>query len=179
MNEEIIKNESDIAEVKHENRKKDSPRIVLLREILAGILWVFLFIKIFIYDIDNLIIEQIDPDFVFILKYKFFIILGICAIFWISLGNKNFAKLLSVIIFFPFILLFWRIPKLFWKSKSWIGVFASIGIVLTFFNSIKVNFFVFTILAFSIVFISSSSNTFLLTTSTILLFIYLFNLSLY
>ncbi|MCH7828057.1 MAG: hypothetical protein IIC75_08830 [Bacteroidetes bacterium] len=154
-------------------KKKDSLTIVILREIIACVIWLYLFIKIFVYDIDLYFLNLVAPELIKILNYKFFIYIGLIALTWLILGNKRFSKLVAVIVFFPVIFLFWRIPKLFWKSKSWIGVFASIGILFTFFSSLKLNFMIFALVSISILLITISSNSTLLFISMLGLFIYL------
>jgi len=170
---EVDKNKVEIQQISTMQKPKESSKIIIGREIIAGIIWIFLIIKIFIYDIDVYMLSLINPKFVSILNYKFFILITIFAIIWAILGNKKFLTLISVIIFYPFIFLFWRIPSLFWKSKSWIGVFTTIGVLLTFFNSFKFNFFVFIFIAFSILFISSSTNIYFLIPSMIVLIVFL------
>jgi len=114
---EIDKVNNEIIKATPKLRFKDSSRVVITREIIAAILWLFLIIKVFIFDIDSYIISLINPKFVSILNYKFFILIALIAIVWGILGNKKFLKLISVIIFYPFIFLFWRVPVIFWKSK--------------------------------------------------------------
>lgn len=155
------------------DKKKDSTFVVSVREIIGGLFWVYLIIKIFIYDIDIFFLNKINPHWTFLLNYKFFILLGLLIIVWLIIGNKEFYKLLATIIFFPIIFLLWRIPKLFWKSKSWIGVFSSLGIIITFFNSIKVNLITFALVSTSVLFISVSNNQALLVISISILFLYL------
>lgn len=174
MSDKIIENGSNITNVISEKKPKESKWVVGLREILGGLLWLYLIIKILVYDIDVFILNTINPSWTAILNYKFFIIIGLILVLWIILGNKKFSKLIATLLFFPLIFLFWRIPKMFWKSKSWVGVFASIGIVFTFISSIKINFIIFALLCFSILVISISNSQFLLISAMGSLFLYLF-----
>lgn len=173
MSEEVIKDKSDIVESNSKPNKKDSPSLVIFREILGGLFWIFLFTKIFIYDIDLFVVGQINPSWLFIFDYKFFILIGLVCFIWVSIGTNNFSKLISVILFFPFIFIFWRIPKIFWKSKSWIGVFASFGILFSFFSSAKINFTTFVFVALSTLLIFTNNNDVLLIVSMAIMFAYL------
>lgn len=147
---------------------------MIFREIIGGLFWIFLFIKIFIYDIDLFIVGQINPNWLFLFSYKFFILIGVICLIWVIISTNHFTKLISVIIFFPFIFIFWRIPKLFWKSKSWIGVFASFGILFSFFNSAKIYFTTFVLVSLSTLLIFVTENTILLIVAMSILFAYLF-----
>lgn len=173
MDEEIQKSNVVITEVGPQKKPKEAKWIVVAREIVGALFWLFLIIKIFFYDIDSLVLTSIDPQFNVILRYKFFIFIGVTALLWLILGNKRFAKLFFTILFFPWILLFWRVPRIFWKSKSWIGVFSSIGIAFTFFSSLKTNFVIFTILSLSILAIAVSDSQLLLIVAIVFLFFYL------
>lgn len=168
MSEEIIIQEADKKE-----KKKDSKFKVYFRESIGFLFWAYLFIKILVFDIDVFIINEYVPFLKWIIDYKFFILIAVIAIYWLVVGNKEFAKTISVILFYPLILIFWRIPVIFFKRKSWIGVFASIGITTSIFKNIKINFIVFTAVSISLLFIIISSSAFLLYLSSFILLCYL------
>lgn len=168
MSEEIINPEATKKE-----KKKDSTFKIYFRESLGFLFWTYLFIKIFVFDIDILVVSKLLPSLKWILDYKFFAIIGVIAIYWVIAGNKEILKTISVIIFYPFIIVFWRIPVIFFKKKSWIGVFASIGITTSIFRNIKINFLLFTAVSISLLLIYISLSTFLLYLSSIILLFYL------
>ena len=174
MSDEIIKGNADPMESNPKPKKKDPPSLVIFREIVGGLFWIFLFVKIFIYDIDLFVVGKINPNWLFFLNYKFFILIGILCLIWVIIGTNNFIKLISVILFFPFILVFWRIPKIFWKSKSWIGVFASFGFLFSFFNSAKIYFITFVLVSLSTLLIFISTNNIVLILAMSILFAHLF-----
>ncbi len=174
MKKDIVNTNSESVQKDVGKSQKESSILVISRELIAGFIWLFLFVKLFIYDIDVFLLSQINPSWVVILDYRFFILLGVISVTWLIIGNKHFFKLISVIAFFPFILVLWRIPKLFWKSKSWIGVFASLGIIITIFKSIKINFILFSFVAIAIFIISTTTIDFLLVFSMVVLTLYLF-----
>lgn len=168
MSEEIIIQESNKS-----GNKKDSRCKVYFRELLGLFFWVYLFIKIFVFDLDVFIVNNYIPTLKWIIDYKFFILIAAVAIYWIVIGNKEFAKTIAVILFYPFIFIFWRTPVILFKSKSWIGVFSSIGIITTIFRNIKSNFILFTIVSIAILLIVISSSPYLLYISSFILLCYL------
>jgi hypothetical protein len=166
MNEEIATQEIKA-------KTKDSPFKVYLRESLGFLFWAYILIKIFVLDIDLFIVNKYVPYLHWIIDYKFFILISGISICWLIIGKKEFAKVISVIVSYPLILVFWRIPVIFYKRKSWIGVFALIGITTSIFKNIKVNFLLFTIVSLSILLILVSSSPILLYLSIIILLAYL------
>lgn len=94
-----------------------------LREFFAVSLWLFLFTKIFIYDVDLLLISRVH-SLQSIYPYKFFLIMAGLATAWLILGGKYARKILLYIGLYPFIVLFWRVPKLLFKNWATLLLFA-------------------------------------------------------
>lgn len=152
---------------------KGSKQGKIIKEVLALIIWIYLFIKIFIFEIDIYIIQKYFPSFSWLFKYKFFIFIALLAILWMILRNKRFFGFILFTIVYPFFLLFWRIPKLLFKTKNWVGIFAALGILVSFFNSLKLNFMIFTLLSVSGLLIIISNAKFTLIPSIIVFFLFL------
>lgn len=110
----------------------------IIREIIAIILWCYIFIKIFFFDFDNYLINKYFPNLQIILQLKFFVLLGSITIFWIFLKNKVFFQSIFYIITYPLYFVFWRIGKLFYKN--WVSAFAFMGLLIVYFKSIRINF---------------------------------------
>jgi len=94
-----------------------------VRETVAIAVWLVIFIKIFVYDVDLLLVNRI-PWLQRIYPYKFFLIIGLIAILWVSLGTKRFLKTIGYIAVYPLVLLLWRIPKVFVKNWALVLMFA-------------------------------------------------------
>lgn len=112
MIEEIITQEANKKE-----KKKDSRFKVYFRESIGFLFWTYLLIKILVFDIDVFIINEYVPFLKWMISYKFFILIAVITIYWLVFGNKELAKTISVILFYPFILIIWRIPVIFFKRK--------------------------------------------------------------
>ncbi len=61
----------------------------LFREFLAILIWGYAIIKLFVFDLDVFLIEKFSPNYIWILQYKFFILIGIAAIVWLVTKNKQ------------------------------------------------------------------------------------------
>lgn len=116
-----------------------------LENAIAILFWLYILIKLFVYDIDSFLINTYFPTTRWLIEYKFFILLFIMISFWFF-TKKNYAvQLAFFIVFFPFILLFWKIPYMIYQTKSWTIAIAFVNTIISFFSSFKYNFFIFSI----------------------------------
>lgn len=109
-------------------------------EIAAPLLWLYVIVKLFIFDIDRYVIAHIASQYIWLLNFKLFIALGIVAICWLTFGNANTLVWFLYILFYPLILIFWKIPKFIFKQKSWTLAFAALNSLISFGRSFKFNF---------------------------------------
>lgn len=144
---------------------------VLLREAFAFALWAYLVVKIFVFDFDVYFVETYLPSVSWLVRFKFFLFLVLTAIYWLSVGDKNFLKSLGFILAYPFIVLFWRMPKLF--VGNWFAVLAGVGFGVSFFKSFKRNFLIFTVIALSTVLVIFTEDPLLLASAIVALSLFL------
>jgi hypothetical protein len=147
---------------------------VFLREIFAILFWCYGLTEIFVFNIDTLVIEKIAPSYTGLLNFKLFIFLVIVATFWLFFGNKTTSTWFFYTLFYPIILIFWKIPSYVFKQKSWTLAFALINSIISFFKSAKFNFISASFFFASFVVIFISSNKYLLSISVIFLSIITF-----
>lgn len=118
----------------------------------------YLITKIFIFDFDNYLFHKYAPEYEWILSYKLIFILVFIAIVWL-VTKKNWVFFwLFYVIASPLILLFFRIPWIFFKSKNLVGAFALIGLVLSFFKRMKFNFIATSLTLLAFLIIAKTSN---------------------
>jgi len=133
-----------------------------LIEFIAIFFWVYLFIKLLICDFDVILMSLFLPKYLWILHYKFFIIIGFFALILIFCRNKVIIEKLLYILFYPVILIIWKIPRKLFLTKSWIAMFAFIGGVLNFVKSFKFNFISFAFLSISSILTIKLNNPYIL-----------------
>ncbi len=146
-----------------------------LLEAFALLVWLYLIVKIFVFDFDNYLIQKYFPSLFWVIQFKFFVIISTLSISWLLLRTKGLFKIIGFTVIYPFFLIFWRIPRILFKSKSWVGIFALIEILISFFKSFKLNFIIFTAVAISCLFILTSTTKYFLIPSMVILFAYLIN----
>lgn len=94
-----------------------------IREAFAFSLWLLILMKVFVYDIDLLLVSRV-PWLQRFYPYKFFLIVAAIAVLWLILGGKYARKVILYIAVYPFVLLLWRIPKLLFKNWATLLIFA-------------------------------------------------------
>ena len=72
-----------------------------IRHFLALFIWSYIIIKVFIYDIDILIIEKLAPDYRWIINYKFVILISILAVLFALTKNKKIIRICQKLAIFP------------------------------------------------------------------------------
>jgi hypothetical protein len=142
-----------------------------LRELVAISVWLFAFIKLFIVDIDVILVDHFIPQFRRLLPYRFFVLTSLIAISWLVLGNRRFRIFGAYILLYPLVLIFWRLPKLFVKNWATILVFAPAiqSTIWTF----KWRFVAGSLTMLAGLGILLSSNRYVVTISMVILFAYL------
>ena len=149
------------------------------RESLAILFWVYLVVKVFVYDLDIYIVNNLLPNYKWLLNYKFFIIIGLFAVFIVFMDRRKAFIWCFYIIFYPAIILFWKVPYLVYKHISWILVIEVINFAIGFFKSFRFNFATHTIflIALTAIYIFSDLRImwiFILTILCLLLIIYIY-----
>jgi hypothetical protein len=141
-----------------------------VREIFAITFWIYVGIKLFVFDLDVYLAAKFLPQYLWLLDLKFFILIGFMAIAWLFTKNKDIGLWLAFTVFYPAILIFWRIPVFLYKQESWILTFALINAIISFSRSIRFIFIGSSVFLVSVATIlTSSSNPLLwLATGTIL-----------
>lgn len=113
-------------------KNKKLPRVL---DILFSIIWLYLLLKIFVFDPDRKLLEIISPELIWLLNYRWiFFVLG-CALFWKLLGSKNFTNLVLLFAFYPFLWLCIRFSRFLLKRWSHLLFFSPI--IFSFINHFR------------------------------------------
>jgi hypothetical protein len=154
--------------------KKNNKINKIIRELISLFFWLYIVIKIFIFDFDLFFIQRISPQFDWLLTYKFFVFLGILVIIFVFTKNKQIIIWTLFILFYPLILFFWKIPVYIFKTKSWNLLFSIIDSITSFFKSPKKRIIKTALFLISAGFILSSSIKIILRISILSLLIICF-----
>ncbi|WP_144559638.1 hypothetical protein [Shouchella miscanthi] len=147
------------------------PKINFAIKILAVIIWMFVMIKLLIFDIDVYIFNKFFPEFISLLNYKFMITISTVALILMIFRKKIIVLWSLYITLYPFILFFWKIPYFIFKQRSWIFAIACLNSVIAFFVSIKQMVFSSAIFLIAMIVMFKSTNSISITVAIITIFI--------
>ena len=85
-----------------------------LREIVALAIWLLIITKLFVYDVDLLLVQRVGWLRRFY-PYKFFFIIAVVAAVWLVLGGKYARRIILFVAAYPFVLL-WRLLFKNWAT---------------------------------------------------------------
>jgi hypothetical protein len=127
-----------------EEKKKKEEKIAKNNKIwwhrvnkIAAVFWVFLLIKLFVFDFDVYLVSLINPDYLWILDHKLWMLAAIVLVFMVALRSVSPLFALVVIYLYPLIFLFWQFPKFIWKQHNWLLGFAVLNTGVNFSRSFR------------------------------------------
>ena len=121
----------------------------LIKEVIAISFWAYAICKIFIFDVDVVLINYINPRYIWIAEYKFLIILGLLSTALLITKNKYLLAWSAYVLFYPIILLCWKLPRVAFRKGDWLFLFALVIAAISAFKSFKYKFVAFTIFSLS------------------------------
>ena len=150
-----------------ENMKCKDYIFRLFRECFAIIVWIYFLGKIAIFDFESFVIHKYFPNLEQVLYYRFFILVAIGFILWISLGKKKFYRFSLYVIVYPIVILVWKIPKNLFSHWSVSLLFAPT--IFEFVTKFRAYLIINTLVVLSAIFILTSNNKILLSISMLIL----------
>jgi hypothetical protein len=109
------------------------------REALAMLFWVYVILKLFVYDFDAYLVTEYFPEEVWLLKFRLVILIGVIAVALLIFGKNRVGAWSLYIIAYPLIITFWKLPYFIYNRESWTLAFAIINSVLSFYRSLRYN----------------------------------------
>lgn len=109
----------------------------LLLDLIATLFWTYVILKVFFLDVDREIVDGLFPGHDWIIDLRFLAFLGIAALSVLMVGPRKTLLGGSYVLLFPFIVVCWKLPKLLYKSKSWVSLFAVIHIVASILANVR------------------------------------------
>lgn len=141
----------------------------MIYHILGLTIWLFILTKLFIFDIDTYLLNSYAPGVSWLISYKLILFLSLIIVSWLLLGNSEFGKAFSFILFYPVILLFWSIPFSLIKRRRWFLVFTYLSGFISTITNFKKNLILVALFLISSAFILNSNNEFASYTSAVVL----------
>lgn len=131
-------------------------------------LWLYVFAKVFIADFDRWVLDRVAPQWMWLVDFRAFVFMTLAALVLLLFRRKNAWWMVYVVVW-PLVVLFWKIPRFYYKRRDWLLLLGSMHIVWTFFRSLRFGFAGFTVVILSILGILLSDSPYLLGAAAIAL----------
>ena len=140
----LVLREGEPSEPKKEptSDKEDSSRRLRrhlrILDVLGVVFWLYVVLKLFVYDVDRELLTALGAEG--LANYRFFFFLAILVLI-VALTKRKGVALLYVgyVLFFPFVILLWKLPRLIYKTRSWLVALAAVNVVTAVFRDFKFN----------------------------------------
>jgi len=87
-------------------------------DILGGLMWAFVITKLFVTDIDRIILGSVAPDAMWVLDLRWMFGLAILALVLMLFKVRTLAFAVAYVVFFPAVILLWKVPKFLVLRRS-------------------------------------------------------------
>jgi hypothetical protein len=155
-------------QIDKETKKKRRRTIRRRLDAIGFLTWTYIFLKLFIVDVDRKALEAISKDAGKLIDYRAFAYLAILIIIVIWL-KKSWIYLLYVS-FFPLIFIAWRVPNAIARRKSWLLVVGVVHVMSTIVTSLRFNIVTKGLAVFALVGATIPHNPFVVVPSSTYLF---------
>ena len=97
--------------------KARNRRVERVLDALGFLLWTYLFVKVFVFDIDRWALHAINPALESLADYRI-VVYALLLVVAIALTRRRWWRLLYVL-FFPLVVVFWKTPRFLYRRRSW------------------------------------------------------------
>jgi hypothetical protein len=106
-------------------------RVIRLLDIVSSIYWLAVLIKLFVADVDRLVVGLLAPEATWILDFRWAIALTLLALILVMFRRGAIALSFAYVAAFPLVVIFWKVPRFFFKRQSPMLVAVAVTIVAT------------------------------------------------
>lgn len=144
----------------------------ILTDLIATTIWIYVLLKMLVFDVDLYVVSKYFPALHWLVDLKSIIFLSFISIIGLFLWRWDTLFVIAYIVFFPLIVLFWKIPMLFVKLKfykSWVFWIILFNSVVVFIKNLRYYIWSISLGIVSLVLVYLSGNLFLIIPSAICL----------
>lgn len=134
----------------------------IVADFVAAIGWVYAICKVFVGDVDRWVVENVSPSLIWIVDFRFFIVLTAVTVLALVLRRWTAALWFAYFMFWPLIFVFFKVPRFFYKRRSWTLVIGAFQLIWASARSVRFSIFLFSATAFSLLVLAIGRGTWLL-----------------
>jgi hypothetical protein len=137
---------------------------------IAALIWLYILVKIFLFDIDAYLLATYAPQYSWILGFKWLGFLCIAALCGLLAKREVLLRRGTYILLFPLFILLWHMPRLVFKVRSPVLAIAIVNGLLSFVLSLRrATIFTAIFLAASVTVVYSTNKIFLIVACIIII----------
>jgi hypothetical protein len=106
-------------------------------DLIATAFWLYALAKLFVFDFDVYVVQTYAPTLHWLLQLRFIILVALAGLSFLLFKKSIVIGAVFYIAFFPLVVLFWKLPILMFRQKSWTLAFALANSGIHFFKNIK------------------------------------------
>ena len=122
---------------KSQQTARNLPRASRLLDAIATAVWIYLLLKVLVADVDRLMVESVIPSMGWIVNYRVVLYLALVAAMAATFRRRGLAY--AYVVCFPVVVVGWKIPRFFYRRRSWPLFLGTLQAVVSVSNDIKYN----------------------------------------
>lgn len=159
--------EKPVVEQKEHSLRSKVARAV--RHTLGLLFWTYVLLKLFVVDIDTLLVSRFFPQAGWLVEYRSVIILGFAAVLAVVTWNPKLLGWVLYVLFYPFIFGFWHVPAWLIRHRAWVLSVALVAAMISALRSMRFVLIVTGTFAVGTLCIAAASRDWLLVSGCLML----------
>ncbi|MFD6030140.1 hypothetical protein ACFWE5_05465 [Cellulosimicrobium funkei] len=151
-----------------EKRKKTHRGRMFALNAISMVAWLYVPIKLFVADVDRMAANATIPQVAWILDFRVFFVIVAVALFVLMFRRRHWWMLLFVV-FWPFVVCFWYIPRFVYRRKSWTLAVGLIHAVTAAWHGLRFTIVAFAAAAIAFLTLATASSLWLVVPATVAL----------
>jgi hypothetical protein len=139
--------------------------------LFATLFWLYVILILFVSDVDRWIVSTVSPSWIWILDYRFSILLFLATLVVLIAKKWQIMFVLMYIWIFPIICLVWKAPIIYYRRRSWNLVMGTFQVLWSLGQSLRFAFGATTAFAFATLAIALDGPNELLASAVVTLMI--------
>jgi hypothetical protein len=145
-------------------------RHLRILDVMGVVFWLYVLLKLFVFDVDRELVEAVFPNSDGLTNYRILFFLAVLVLVVVLTKRKWIAILyIGYVLFYPLVVLLWKLPRLIYKTKSWLVALAAVNVITAVFRDFKFNIITKSLALVALLLILASDNALVLVPASLAL----------